>query len=398
MRLSTANTFDASIAALNNRRSEVAHSQAEISSGKRILVPSDDPSAMASAERATAAIQRNDIRQHAVDASKTAMTLGEQALGDATTLLQSVRETLVSAGNATMSDTDRRSLADQLRSMRSDLLSVANRSDGAGSYLFGGQGANQPPFLDAPGGVRYTATPGTAVIDTSASLGLSTNGQAAWMTGATGNGVFVTQAAPGVKQAWIDAGQVSDPSALTGANYSVQFSVAAGATTYAVLKNGQPTAVTAAPYVDGQAITVDGMSFAVHGAPANGDQFNVSPSTPTLTVFDAIDKAINDLSQLGKTGAQRSQDSADNLRNIDSVMAPIQSARTVAGQALARIDGETTRLSDLKLNQQAELSGAQDVDLTQAISNLQSQQTGYQAALQSYAMVQKLSLFQYLNG
>lgn len=398
MRLSTANTFDASIAALNNRRSEVAQSQAEISSGKRILVPSDDPSAMASAERATAAIQRNDIRQHAVDASKTAMTLGEQALGDATTLLQSVRETLVSAGNATMSDTDRRSLADQLRSMRSDLLSVANRSDGAGSYLFGGQGANQPPFLDAPGGVRYTATPGTAVIDTSASLGLSTNGQAAWMTGPTGNGVFVTQAAPGVKQAWIDAGQVNDPSALTGANYSVQFSVAAGATTYAVLKNGQPTAVTAAPYVDGQAITVDGMSFAVHGAPANGDQFNVSPSTPTLTVFDAIDKAINDLSQLGKTGAQRSQDSADNLRNIDSVMAPIQSARTVAGQALARIDGETTRLSDLKLNQQAELSGAQDVDLTQAISNLQSQQTGYQAALQSYAMVQKLSLFQYLNG
>jgi flagellar hook-associated protein 3 FlgL len=398
MRLSTANTFDANIDALNTRRSDLARTQLEISSGKRIAVPSDDPSAMARAERALGGIQRSDIRQRAVDSSKTAMTLSEQALGDATTLLQSVRETLVSAGTATISDSDRQTLADKLRSMRSDLLAVANRSDGAGSYLFGGQGADQPPFIDAPSGVQYTATPGSSTLDANAGLALSTNGQAAWMRASTGNGVFVTQAAAGVKQAWIDAGQVTDPSAITGDSYSVKFSVASTGTTYAVLRNGQPTSVTAAAYSDGQSIAVGGLSFAVHGTPAQGDQFSVSPSTPTLSVFGAIDKAISDLSQPGKTGAQRSQDSADNLRNVDAVMAPIQSARTVAGQALARIDGETSRLADLKLNQQSELSDAQDTDLTQSISSLQSQQTGYQAALQSYAMVQKLSLFQYLNG
>ena len=44
----------------------------------------------------------------------------------------------------------------------------------------------------------------------------------------TGNGVFVTSAAPGVLNATIDAASVADPSALTGADYTLQFSVAGG--------------------------------------------------------------------------------------------------------------------------------------------------------------------------
>jgi flagellar hook-associated protein 3 FlgL len=36
--------------------------------------------------------------------------------------------------------------------------------------------------------------------------------------------------------------------------------------------------------------------------------------------------------------------------------------------------------------------------MVQAISSFQNQQTGYDAALKSYSMVQRISLFQYLNG
>ena len=55
--------------------------------------------------------------------------------------------------------------------------------------------------------------------------------------------MFVTSAAPTVLNATIDSGRVTDPSALTGADYTLQFSVAGGVTTYAVLKDGLPTAV-----------------------------------------------------------------------------------------------------------------------------------------------------------
>ena len=178
------------------------------------------------------------------------MTQTESNLGDADTLLQRARELVVTAGNASYSDADRASVAGELQSLRDQLFAIANQSDGAGTYLFGGQGATQKPFIDTPTGVQYVAATGQTVTENGTRLPLTTDGQAAWLTARTGNGVFVTSAAPGVKNATIDNGRVADPSALTGADYTLQFSVAAGATTYAVLKNGLPTAV------DGRALRV----------------------------------------------------------------------------------------------------------------------------------------------
>ena len=45
----------------------------------------------------------------------------------------------------------------------------------------------------------------------------------------------------------------------------------------------------------------------------------------------------------------------------------------------------------------ADKSRAEDIDMVKGIADFQNQQTGYQAALQSYAQVQKLSLFNYLG-
>jgi len=225
----------------------------------------------------------------------------------------------------------------------------------------------------------------------------STDGQAAWLSARTGNGVFVTSAGAGVSAATIDSGRVSDPSALTGSSYSLQFSVAAGVTTYAVLKDGLPTAVTAAPYVSGQSIVVDGMTVAVSGAPANGDQFGIAPSTPTQSVFGVLDRAIGGLQTAGRTSSQVAQATSDNLRDVDSVMGTLQTARAFAGEILNRIEGETGRLDDQKLASQTEQSNAVDVDMVHAISDFQNKQSGYDAALKSYSMVQRLSLFQYLN-
>jgi flagellar hook-associated protein 3 FlgL len=185
---------------------------------------------------------------------------------------------------------------------------------------------------------------------------------------------------------------------LTGADYTLSFAVAGGVTTYAVLKDGLPTAVTAAPYVSGQAITVDGMTVAVSGTPAAGDQFQIAPSTPTLGVFAALDQAIAGLKTTGRTSSQIAQANGDSLRDIDAVLANLQTARAAAGAVLNRIDSETDRLDGQKLASTTERSNAEDVDMVHAISDFQSRQSGYDAALKSYAMVQRLSLFQYVNG
>ncbi|MFX7918738.1 hypothetical protein ABTK44_21515, partial [Acinetobacter baumannii] len=76
----------------------------------------------------------------ALEASRNSMTLSEAALGNANDLLQQVRESMVAAGNASYSDSERQGLANKLKGIRDQLLSIANRPDGSGGYLFSGQG------------------------------------------------------------------------------------------------------------------------------------------------------------------------------------------------------------------------------------------------------------------
>ena len=79
------------------------------------------------------------------------------------------------------------------------------------------------------------------------------------------------------------------------------------------------------------------------------------------------------------------------LGNLQAARA--RPARCSTGST-ARPTGSTTQ----KLASQTERSNAEDLDMVQAISDFQNKQSGYDAALKSYAMVQRLSLFQYRDG
>jgi flagellar hook-associated protein 3 FlgL len=399
MHISTSNGYNASLDALMARQTDMASTQEQMTTGKRVNRASDDPAAAARTERALASQQRITADQRGVDAANNAMTLTDSAMGDATDLMQQAREAMVSAGNGSYSDAERATVANQLSNIRQRLLAVANRTDGSGGYLFAGQGSGLQPFADVPGGVQYQGASGQSQAASGEALPLTTDGASAWMTARTGNGVFTTAAVTSTGSAWIDGGSVTNPSALTGSTYDVQFSVAGGTTTYSVLKDGvaMPTQ-TDIPFRPGQAVQVDGLSASISGAPADGDQFEIAPSTSNLSVFDTLDKAIADLKTPGRTASQVAQTNSINLGNLDQVLGQMSAARAQVGSALNRVESVTGRLSASKLSAQAEQSSAQDLDMTQAISDFSNQQTGYDAALKAYSLVQKLSLFNYLSA
>lgn len=397
MRISTANSYQTSLDTLVNRQAELTGTQQQLSTGKRVNRASDDPAAAARAERALASERRTVANQRAVDASSNSMALTEGALGDASGLLQDVRDLLVAAGNATYSDAERATVANELSQIREQLFAVANRNDGAGTYLFGGQGAAQPPFADLPGGVQFQGTSGQLQVASGEPLPLTMDGESTWMQARSGNGVFETRAVTSTGTAWVDTGSVTNPSLVTGSTYSLQFTVAAGVTTYSVLQDGLPTALTNVGFTPGQAIQINGQSATIKGQPANGDAFEMAPASASLSVFDAIDQAIADLKTPGRSNTQITQSNAINLNNVDQVLNQVLGGRTAIGATMNRIDGVTGRLSALALASQTERSNAEDIDMTQAISDFSNQQTGYDAALKAYSMVQRLSLFNYLN-
>jgi flagellar hook-associated protein 3 FlgL len=395
-RISTSNAYDSALNNLMSRQDHLTETQEQMTSGKRVLKASDDPTAAARAERARALEERTTSSERAVNASSNAMTLTEGALGDAGELLQQARELLVSAGDASYSDAERASKANAIAAIRSQLLAVANRPDGQGGYVFSGQGSGGAPFVDMPGGVAFQGVGGEVNVATDEPLPLTLDGGQVWLSANTGNGVFVTKNTNS-SNAWIDAGRVTSPNLITNSTYDIQFSTAAGATTYSVLKDGSAIS-TGNAFTSGQEISVDGMSFAITGTPANGDDFQTTPSAKNLSVFDALDNAVAQLSKPGQGGPKVQQAVQDSIRDIDQCNSQISSARAFAGTTLQRLDGVKGRLDATELSAQTDRSSAEDLDMVKALSSFNQQQTGYQAALQSYATIQKLSLFQYLNA
>jgi flagellar hook-associated protein 3 FlgL len=396
MRTSSANTWAAAIANLQQRQSDLTDAQARLTSGLRVMKASDDPTAAARAERARALMQRAESTGRAVDASRTAMTLTESALANGVELLQQARELVTSAGNASYSDAERADIANQIAEIRKQLMGVANRPDGSGGYVFSGQGSATPPFLDRPGGVDYLGTGGSVRVATSEPLPLTLDGGQVWLSAPTGNGVFETRAGNSAN-AWIDAGRVTAPDQITGSSYEIVFDTTSGSPTYSVLRDGVATAIAGVPFVDGQAIEFDGMAVTITGAPAHGDSFELAPSGPELSVFDALDRVVQELKTPLRTGAQVTQTVQSGLRDLDALSDHLQSARSMTGEVLNRIDGVESRLEDLKLFGESTRSDAEDLDMVQAISDFQNKQTGYSAALQTYSTVQRLSLFDYIK-
>lgn len=413
LRITTAQSFDTGVQGLQQRQRELADAQQRLTSGKRVAKASDDPTAAARAERALAALSRSEASQRALEASRNAMTLTEGALADAGELMQQAREALVAAGNASYSDAERTGVAGRLSAIRQQLLAIANRGDGDGGFLFGGQGTSQAPFVDASGGVSYRATAGEVQVASDEPLPRSIDGQQAWLAAPSGNGLFATRnaaATPNLSGAWIDSGRVADPQAFYAATsppavanpaalvYRVDFTTTAAGTTYTILKDGAATAATNLPYVSGQAMQLDGMAFTVNGQPAAGDAFELTLATPSLGVFDTLDRAITGLKTPLRSGAAVAQGVQRSLSDVDGSMAALQSLRSRVGEVLNRADRLEGRIADQALAAKTERSNAEDLDMVQAISEFQSQQTGYDAALKVYASVQRMSLFQYLNG
>ena len=397
-RISSANRFESTIAAMQQRQSDLNQAQLQLSSGKRITRPSDDPTGAARAERAYIAQQRLDSAQRSVATSRSAMTLAEAALGSANELLQTSRDTLVAAGNGGFGVGERAALVSQLKQLRSQLLSVANQTDGAGGYIFGGQGTTGEPFVDAIGGVAFVGTAGQTGLSAVEQVPTTVDGQAIWLSARTGNGVFQSAAAASnTGKSWIDAGGVSSPAALTGGSYDIVFSVSGGSTTYSVLKDGAPTAVAGATYRSGTAIDIDGQSVHVSGQPADADTFSLTPSTSTLDPFTSLSNAMTALGNPSANNGQVLQAVSNGLRDLDAVMSQVQTARSQAGAAMTRLDQMEQRNSDKSLWAKTVESNAEDVDMVQAVSDFQGKQTSYSAALQSYAMVHRMSLFDYLK-
>ena len=162
MRIGTAYAQQMAIDGIGERQARLLEGQEQLSSGKRISRPSDDPVAAAEAERMRSRESRIEAEKRTTIFARQMLSNAESTLGDATTLLQNARESLLGGTNPTIGPGDRAIFAAQLRQTREQLLSVANRGDGAGGFVFGGQGTPGAPI--ATDGTTYAPQSGVQQV------------------------------------------------------------------------------------------------------------------------------------------------------------------------------------------------------------------------------------------
>ena len=407
MRLGSANTYDRALQNLYSRQTELSNQQEKLTSGKNVNRPSDDPTGAAQAERALTRLARISSDNRSLEVQRSAIRLAESTLGDATSLVQKLRELVITAGNAGYSASDRKSVAQEMSGLRDQLFALANARDANGTPLFGALGSASAPFTDSSGGVSFNGVAGQRA-STETSIPGTMDGQAVWMNVASGNGSFALSTGTGnTGNLWTNTGQVLTPASLTGHNYTITFSVVGAATTYSVQDTTNIPATTVLPapavppspnptYTPGQAITFDGLSLVANGAPANGDTVQVVPST-TTNLFKVMDDAITAIGDPNLTSSQRAQAVGLALTQVDTGMNQLQAARSQAGEWMNRADNIQDAQEGRTLQLSADKSRAEELDMVKGISDFTRFQTGYQTALQSYAQVQKLSLFNFIS-
>ncbi|GAB4398247.1 MAG: hypothetical protein OHK0048_09260 [Rhodoferax sp.] len=445
-RLGFATAYDASVRNINARQAKLSQLQENLTAGKRVVRASDDPTSAAIAERALNRLSRIATDQRTLAAQVNSITQAESTLGDVSDAMQRFRELLVQAGNATNGSLERRAIAQELKGLRDQIFSYANRTDTNGQPLFGALASALAPFV-GPATVApdytFNGMPGTDPGST-VTIPFALDGEAAFMHQPARDLAFnvaVTNSIDG----YIDNNRtlITTPVSLKGPNTTASLAtVAANAKAAALdLSDNEPYpkytltfgpvtpdplnptygpstvsyTITETPNVSAPGLTspatfgpisfipgkdneivindIPGLTFTIKGSPKEGDTLTIDAQPST---FSVMDDAINSIASAVNSNAAI-QAVTQALHNLDIGMGRINAARAQAGELLNRAERISANQEKRSIQQEADRSRAEDLDMVKGISEFQTQQTGYQAALQSYAQIQKLSLFNYIG-
>ncbi len=398
MRISTNQIYQRGANALLEQQARVSKTQLQLSTGKQIVNPSDNPTASVQILQLQQSIDVKNTYQTNIGYAQSSLSSEESALSSSNDLLQRIRELAVQANSGAVSATDLQSISQEVQQDLNGLLGLANSQDGSGNYLFSGNSTGTQPFAQNAGGFSYEGDQGqrTIQIGENRKVSISDSGYNVFQKIKNGNGTFTTSYNnANTGSATISTGQVTNPGAWVPDTYTLTFT---SPTNYEV-RDSSSALITTGTYQSDAAISFNGAQVTVSGAPATGDSFTIAPST-NQDIFSTVQKLVsamnstsNDPASKAKFGSEVNQflDSVDNaMNNIDNVRAGI-------GARLNSIDNQKAANSDFILASQTALSSLQDLDYTAAASTLSQQMLVLQAAQQTFVKTQNLSLFNYIQ-
>ena len=419
MRISTQTLYAQGVTSMLDQQAAFSKVSEQLATGKRVVNPSDDPSA---ASQAVTISQSQAVNEQFSDSRTTArnnLSIEESALNQVTDTITRVQSLIVQAGNGTLSDSDRDALATELEGSREVLLGLANSTDGNGNYLFGGMSGDTAPFGE-DGTYRGDDEQRQQRVDSSRLMEVNHTGSQIFGGVASGNQQLARQTSESESSLPITfkGPEVIDTAAqVDGAAYSVSID-AAGVTISGTDADGNDLSImdgegnplpSPVAFSNGMTLAFNGLSMTLSGdeqqvAEAQTDgkatQLVVEEGEASADLFANLDSLISALgtpieSEAGQAAFNNAISTAS--RQFSNSLDNVLTVRADVGTKLNELDSLDIIGDDRELNYASTRSDLIDLDYNEAISDYSLTQVGLQASQQAFSDISGMSLFDYLR-
>ncbi|MFP4245215.1 MAG: flagellar hook-associated protein FlgL [Ectothiorhodospira sp.] len=405
MRISTSQIFQNGVDVMQRQQAEMARTQNQLSTGRRILTPSDDPSGSVQTLQFESRVKQTEQYQRNGELAERRLRLTESTLADVGDGLQRIRSLAVQANNASQTDETRGHLAKEMRQVLDGLVDLANTRDANGEYLFAGYRSETRPFAaDAAGEIVYQGDQGSREVDISPVRRIAVGDAGDAVFGGAegglkdGNGEFTVTPDPDNTGSGVaGAGQVVNRAAWNGGaggSFTLEF---ISEEEYEVRDDGGGVVAGPESFESGQSIEFNGIQLQVKGRPDAGDSFEIRASEEQ-TLFQGLDRMITALETgSGDTTAPVNNAINRGLTELDGALEHVLDVRATVGARLNALESQDGMHEEHTLQMETTLSEIRDLDYAEAISRFNQQQVSLQAAQQSYTQVARLSLFDFMR-
>ncbi|WPL19756.1 Hook-filament junction protein [Thiorhodovibrio winogradskyi] len=426
MRLSTEQMFRTGSEAMQRAQSGLNRTLTQLSTGKRILTPSDDPTGATQSARFRDTIRSIEQYQRNTDLAEPRLQQEEWAIAGVSDQLQRVRELMIQGANDSQSNETRRIIAREIREIHDSIFDIGNTKEPNGEYLFAGTKSLAEPFkIDADGVVSYVGAEGEGsvreiAITPNRKVAISDNGANVFMTIPENDGrvsADITRANNGAVPRGslvIKSTEVSDLNLyLSGENdtdfFDISFDNSAGSTQYQVERFGpdgisKGIEVGLTDYSPGSPIEFAGRTVVLSGQPRLPDGVHPSDivsSRPAQSV--SLFQSLNAIATAFETPTDSTSSRADlatavnrGISDIDATLNHLSEVRATVGARLQVIDNQTELNEGRKIDLRSTLSELEDLDYAEAVTRFKFQQVALEAAQQTYAQANQLSLFNFI--
>ena len=406
--------------------SELQSLQGKISSGKNILVASDDP--VGSVELSGMKVVKEQIDQYIknVNTSDSRMKNIDVNLENLTSLMVRANELMIQASSDVLGASDREAIAIEMDQLKEQAFGLANQQDASGVFLFSGYKSKIQPFVkDISGKINYKGDRGVTSLAVSESMVVETNldGGSLFQNIKVGSNKPISMfslfenMSNSIRTAAQAVYALEAPTSaeieITNNNYgNWSFDITGNDGTASISSeligddpidiitkiNAADIGITASFSENAGKIKLvsnqEGL-IKIENLEIEGIE-NAQKSPTSFITLNATDSAGSTIGR-SQTLYDANQLTSSQLNNISETQVHIANFRGKVGARLNLLERQNETLNERDLAIQKDMSKIGDADLAKLVTEMQSMMTSLQASQQAFVKISNLNLFEFIR-